>query len=296
MPERRKWDPKDIFCATASGRRRRNEDRVLALMSGERAAVAVLDGHGGETVVDFAARRLQQLLQEETMHTAEAYLGRIHAAVCDELSDAAQMTGTTVTLALVSHTEIAVAWLGDSDAVLCRRGYKGSYGPEDQIVSKLLTDTHDPGRADEQERIKALGGSIRELPASGRKFRPAGELRVWLDGRRSLPLTRSLGDLAMRPLISGEPQMVQLSRRTGDDLFVIVASDGVWDVLSPAYACRVAISACSEHPNVNDAWETAAEAIPGDTWNSKIAAQAVLQEALYWGSADNISVAIIMLV
>lgn len=47
-----------------------------------------------------------------------------------------------------------VAWLGDSDAVLCQRRGNG------QLVALKLTDAHHPDKDEELRRIEAAGGSV----------------------------------------------------------------------------------------------------------------------------------------
>jgi serine/threonine protein phosphatase PrpC len=77
------------------------------------------------------------------------------------------------------------------------------------------------------------------------------------------------------PLIS-EPDVV-LHKVAADDEFVILACDGVWDVLTSQQACNLTRSALSAHKNVG------------------VAAEALVRKALERGSQDNVSVCIVLL-
>jgi len=65
-----------------------------------------------------------------------------------------------------------------------------------------------------------------------------GPLRVWKKDEESpgLAVTRTLGDLLGHKIgISSEPD-IEYWKIMNDDYFIILASDGVWDVLNSAEA------------------------------------------------------------
>lgn len=91
-----------------------------------------------------------------------------------------------------------------------------------------------------------------------------------------------LGDEHLRPFVISKPE-VMMTKRTKEDEFMILASDGLWDVVSNEMACKV-VKKC----------------LGGKIVNSKKAesrashAAAVLAElAMAWGSRDNISVIVV---
>jgi serine/threonine protein phosphatase PrpC len=88
---------------------------------------------------------------------------------------------------------------------------------------------------------------------------------------------RSLGDLLFKhdefthgkpSGLSGEPFVME-QQLTVDDLFVIVACDGVWDVMSHSDACVLVLGSLATTNNVQSASE------------------ALVEEAFRKGSTDN---------
>jgi len=113
-----------------------------------------------------------------------------------------------------------VANVGDSRAVLCRRG-----------TAVQLTEDHKPSLPKEEARISAAGGFIAEnaVPGGRVDFRANGDLN----------LSRALGDLryktdTSRPgseqVVSSAPDTTTLRLQAGDE-FVLLASDGVWECM-----------------------------------------------------------------
>ena len=73
------------------------------------------------------------------------------------------------------------------------------------------------GAQDEKERIEAAGSSVLWLGGSWR-----------VDGM--LAVARSIGDLGYKPAVTGEPDIITLELDGTED-FLVLACDGVWDVL-----------------------------------------------------------------
>mmetsp|Transcript_24982 Transcript_24982/g.59454 ORF Transcript_24982/g.59454 Transcript_24982/m.59454 type:complete len:324 (-) Transcript_24982:110-1081(-) len=120
--------------------------------------------------------------------------------------------GCTAVVALVEGRRLWVANAGDSRCVLSRAG----------VVEPMSRD-HKPSDPAELERINKAGGFVCEGRING-----------------SLNLSRALGDLefkgqdGLRPeeqLVSCVPDVVELELRDGDE-FIVLACDGVWDVMS----------------------------------------------------------------
>jgi len=92
---------------------------------------------------------------------------------------------------------------------------------------------HRPDLAEEEKRIRELGGTI---TTSIDKF---GKVTSRLCGR--LAVSRSLGDFTFEPYISAEPyirgpfNLLQESK----DFFLILACDGLWDKLSDEEATKI---------------------------------------------------------
>ncbi|KAI5962198.1 MgPP2CL-1 [Candida pseudojiufengensis] len=104
--------------------------------------------------------------------------------------------------------------VGDSRIILCRKGkpYRLSYD-------------HKASDSNEINRIEKSGGLILKNRVNG-----------------VLAVTRSLGDTYMKDLVLGKP-FTTSTKIDEDDEFLIIACDGVWDVLSDAKACKF-VSQC----------------------------------------------------
>ncbi|URD85249.1 phosphatase 2C [Musa troglodytarum] len=140
------------------------------------------------------------------------------------------------------------------------------------ILMNELVPTQ-PDRPDELRRVEALGGRILcwDCP------RVLGVLST----------SRSFGDYLLKPYISSDPELT-VTGRTEKDEFLILASDGLWDVISSEMACRV-IGKCLE--------VLASDGHPCGVANSaaKEAAAVLVRLAISRGSVDNISVVVVKL-
>jgi serine/threonine protein phosphatase PrpC len=149
--------------------------------------------------------------------------------------------GSTATIAAAWGEHMAVAWLGDSTGVLVSHTDKGSDKP---WSVEAVTRDHQPVDSKEQARVREMGGMIRaqlQEMDSGEVV-PFGIERVWdATGRYGLAVTRALGDHAFRPFVSHEPD-VFVRARLSTDAFLLLCSDGVWDVMThevPSTACTL---------------------------------------------------------
>ncbi|KAH7293123.1 hypothetical protein KP509_28G012900 [Ceratopteris richardii] len=157
--------------------------------------------------------------------------------------------GSTAVVAVLSFRHIVVANCGDSRAVLCRNG---------QAIP--LSVDHKPDREDEMARIEAAGGKV-----------------ICWNGWRVLgvlAMSRAIGDHFLEPYIIAEPEVTML-RRSHKDECLILASDGLWDVISNRDACLIARRCLAAKKD------------------AQFAATALVQEAHEKGSSDNISVVVI---
>jgi len=122
--------------------------------------------------------------------------------------------GSTVCVCLIDREHIYSSWVGDSEAVLYKEGG----------VTCSLTNPHSPLRDDEWERIRKLGGVVVKQSVPGLKKqigRVQGQLSV----------SRAIGDAHLKRWVLGDPE-VKKTPLTGDEEFAVIASDGLWDVLS----------------------------------------------------------------
>ncbi|KAL6778174.1 hypothetical protein ACKKBG_A17210 [Auxenochlorella protothecoides x Auxenochlorella symbiontica] len=209
----------------------------------------VFDGHGpyGRAAATHAARALPRALaaSRAVRTPGPGGAGRPRAraealaAACLEVhaglvqGDAgldASASGTTACVALLAGRRLLVANVGDSRAVLVRAGAGGGNAPAEAL---RLTRDAKPDDPEEAARIAAAGGSVRRLTDD-----PDDVPRVFAADPGSttpgLAMSRSLGDAAAHTLgVCATPRLTGhvLEER---DLALVLASDGVWDVMSDA--------------------------------------------------------------
>ncbi|XP_003577991.1 probable protein phosphatase 2C 68 [Brachypodium distachyon] len=277
--------------ASVAGRRREMEDAVsvreaFAAAPAEeeeegkepgkagRDFYGVFDGHGCSHVADACRDRMHELVAEElpgagaspdSWTTAmERSFSRMDAEVMAaggrERDDSASCrceahkcdhVGSTAVVAVVEARRVVVSNCGDSRAVLCRDG-----------APVPLSSDHKPDRPDELERIESAGGRV-----------------IFWEGARVLgvlAMSRAIGDGYLKPFVSAVPEVTVTERLDGDEC-LILASDGLWDVVSNQTACDVA-RACLRRGR--------------DRWCAEAAAM-LTKMALTKGSSDNISVVVV---
>ncbi|XP_073795540.1 protein phosphatase Mn(2+)-dependent 1K isoform X2 [Danio rerio] len=146
-----------VGCATLIGRRRENEDRFqVSELTQNVLYFALFDGHGGAHAADYCHKHMEQnirdcLEMETDLQTvlSKAFL-EVDAALEEKLqiygNASLMMVGTTATVALLRDgIELVVGSVGDSRALLCRKG-----------KSRKLTDDHTPERKDEKHSCSTL--------------------------------------------------------------------------------------------------------------------------------------------
>ncbi|XP_067850548.1 protein phosphatase 1K, mitochondrial [Heptranchias perlo] len=216
-----------VGCVTQIGLRKENEDRFsIGMLTDNVLYFAVYDGHGGTAAADFCDKYMakyiaQCLSQEEDLEmvlTKAFYKTDKEFARHIRLSaDVSLLTsGTTATVALLRDSiELVVASVGDSRAILCRKGQH-----------KRLTEDHTPERKDERERIKKCGGFV--------AWNSLGQPHV--NGR--LAMTRSIGDLALRSVgVIAEPETRRIKLQHGDDAFLVLTTDGINFIMNSQEIC-----------------------------------------------------------
>ncbi|KAM7264982.1 hypothetical protein ACFE04_002665 [Oxalis oulophora] len=229
------------------GRRRDMEDAVSIHPNFEKLSSQILhfygvfDGHGCSHVATKCKDRLHEIVKEEInkltvtdpnsidwKSTLERSFHRMDNEVrdstiavtqasdcrCELRTPQCDAVGSTAVVAIVTPNKIIVANCGDSRAVMC----------SNTAVVPLSSD-HKPDRPDELRRIQAAGGRV-----------------IYWDGPRVLgvlAMSRAIGDNYLKPFVISEPEVVVMDRTDADECMVI-ASDGLWDVVTNETACGVA--------------------------------------------------------
>eukprot|EP01119_Soliformovum_irregulare_P008193 TRINITY_DN2123_c1_g1_i2.p1 TRINITY_DN2123_c1_g1~~TRINITY_DN2123_c1_g1_i2.p1 ORF type:complete len:965 (+),score=312.69 TRINITY_DN2123_c1_g1_i2:38-2932(+) len=218
----------------------------------------IYDGHGGPRAADYLKLKIHKNICNQTAFAKgdfETAIRNGFQQTDDEFlqmcRDYNYMDGTTCVIAMFVDNKLITAHAGDSRIVLCR----------DRKAIRL-TEDHKPDRVDELARVEEHGG---EVIFRGNCFRVAGDLAM----------SRSFGDLRLKEplnLVISEPE-VRVEELTPKDQFIIIASDGLWDVVSDQKACDM-VRKCA---------------------NSEEAARRLTEFALAMGSMDNTTVVVVQL-
>ncbi|EOX99474.1 Phosphatase 2C family protein isoform 1 [Theobroma cacao] len=173
---------------------------------------AIFDGHLGHDVAKYLQVHLfDNILKEHDFWTEmEDAIRRAYHSTDAEILDKARLLGrggsTAVTAILINGQKLVVANVGDSRAVICKNG-----------VAEQLSVDHEPSK--EKRMIESRGGFVSNLP--GDVPRVDGQLAV----------ARAFGDKSLKLHLSSEPDVTAVP--IGDDVeFIILASDGIWKVMS----------------------------------------------------------------
>ncbi|KAJ8901820.1 hypothetical protein NDN08_004025 [Rhodosorus marinus] len=236
---------------------------ILTNFRGSRkeAFFGVYDGHGGRAAVESVQKCLHKFFADELssqvvdISPEQAFAEAYRKADAVLLENRCLYVGTTSVTCYVSLDEndrkhLHVANVGDARAVLCRDG-KGLRLSYDHKASDDL----------EQKRVCEDGGQI-----VGRRVNGV------------LSVSRALGDHAMKKVVLGSPYTSH-EVLTSEDPFVILACDGLWDVMSDDDACTVVLETAAN----NEAKEL----------DVQLASRVLVQLALKRGSTDNVSVMVI---
>eukprot|EP00927_Polykrikos_kofoidii_P031893 TRINITY_DN27313_c0_g1_i1.p1 TRINITY_DN27313_c0_g1~~TRINITY_DN27313_c0_g1_i1.p1 ORF type:complete len:457 (-),score=112.91 TRINITY_DN27313_c0_g1_i1:195-1517(-) len=251
------------------------EDRYVLGMElkapcgGKIAGFCVMDGHSGSLCVDHLVEalpgHLQSCINTKQKLTDEALTQAVHEACIltdDEFLKKARnmevLDGSTLIMALVyprpelaSGAKLLIACVGDSRAVLCRASSQ-------QLLALPLSQDHKPNRPDEVRRIESKGGIV-DFEGVWRVFMPGpAKFGGQLISRWGLAVSRAFGDLLLKEadeygvagvapggLVISQPEVVIMDLQPAVDRFLVLASDGVWDVISN----EAAVGICAAQPS-----------------------------------------------
>ncbi|KAK9124645.1 hypothetical protein Sjap_014247 [Stephania japonica] len=141
-------------------------------------------------------------------------------------------SGTTAVTILVQGENMIVANLGDSRAILCTRDQKNH-----RVPVQLTVDLK-PNLPGEAERIKRCNGRVFAMEEEPDVY------RLWLPDENSpgLAMARAFGDFCLKDFGLIPIPQVSYRKLSKDDEFVVLATDGVWDVLSNKDVIKIVAS------------------------------------------------------
>uniref|UniRef100_A0A3B3U450 protein-serine/threonine phosphatase n=1 Tax=Poecilia latipinna TaxID=48699 RepID=A0A3B3U450_9TELE len=222
-----------VGSASVLGLRKQNEDRLrIARVHDNLLYFAVFDGHGGPHAADYCCTFMEKFIRDalEEEDDLEKVLKKAFLEADNALRthlsyfNNVLRSGTTATVALLHDgIELVVASVGDSRAMLCRKGH-----------ANKLTKDHTPDRKDERKRIQKFGGFL--------SWNSVGQANV--NGR--LAMTRSIGDFHLKSSgVIAEPETRRLSVQHANDSFLALTTDGINFLLSDQEICDV-INQCQD--------------------------------------------------
>uniref|UniRef100_A0A3Q2P5V5 protein-serine/threonine phosphatase n=1 Tax=Fundulus heteroclitus TaxID=8078 RepID=A0A3Q2P5V5_FUNHE len=207
-----------VGSASVLGLRKQNEDRLrIARIHDNLLYFAVFDGHGGPHAADYCCTFMEKFIRDalEEEDDLEKVLKKAFLDVDTALhthlryfnNDTFLRSGTTATVALLHDgIELVVGSVGDSRAMLCRKG-----------LADKLTKDHTPDRKDERKRF---GGFL--------SWNSLGLANV--NGR--LAMTRSIGDFHLKSSgVIAEPETHRLSALqygSEDNATIVIIPFGAW--------------------------------------------------------------------
>ncbi|KAM7514734.1 hypothetical protein LguiA_004317 [Lonicera macranthoides] len=214
------------------------------------AFFAVFDGHGGSRTAEYLKTNLfknvishPDFIKDTKSALVEAFK-QTDSDYLDEDKTHQKDAGSTASTAVLVGDRLVVANVGDSRVVACRAG-----------SAIPLSIDHKPDRSDERERIEQAGGFI-----------------IWAGTWRVggvLAVSRAFGDKLLKPYVVAEPE-IQEEEIDGVE-FIILASDGLWNVLSNKDAV----------------------AMVKEITDAEAAARKLIEEAYAKGSSDNITCVVV---
>ncbi|KAL0917821.1 hypothetical protein M5K25_012916 [Dendrobium thyrsiflorum] len=142
-------------------------------------------------------------------------------------------SGTTAVTVIKQGEDVIIANLGDSRAVL------GTVSKEGYLEAVQLTIDLKPSVPQEAERIRSSNGSVFAM-----EDEPSIQ-RIWMPNNNSagLSMARAFGDFQLKNYGLIAIPEISHHRLTRQDLFIVLATDGVWDVLSNEQVVSVVASA-----------------------------------------------------
>lgn len=220
-------------------------------------AYAVFDGHSGGLCADYLVEtffpNLQKVLSTKKAMTEELFKTAVTETCCltdDDFLNRAkahlQLDGTTAIINFIwmssEGPRLLIANVGDSRTVLTQG--KG--------LANVASEDHKPCRPDERRRIEGRGGVVQDMVGVSRVFTPTA---LRLNNRYvqwGLAVSRAFGDLPLKhpkhfggpahitDLVSSAPEITCHALTPGKDQLMILACDGIWDVMENDEAAAVA--------------------------------------------------------
>lgn len=217
--------------------------------------IALFDGHGtnGHLVSNFCKDFMESYYLENSSQFEDSPKSAIDDMVqsCDKHLKSSEintsLSGTTAVVLYVNSQGIHIGSVGDSRGILATipksidtqksmpdtsNRYIRPVVPSRKLQAMALTVDQKPNHSQELIRIQNSGGEVRRI--ADELGNPLGPYRVWVKGGKTpgLGMSRSIGDkVASSVGVIAVPILNSFKIYSELDQFVVIASDGIWDVM-----------------------------------------------------------------
>lgn len=241
---------------------------------------AVYDGHGGREISSFLEKNYHKYFIEKTFNTKpvnyksfKKYINKVHNYIQNKLelrlkNISYEIGSTSLALYFYKHNQKTYYYVintGDCRATLCNKSNK---------AIGLSTD-HKPGTNKEKKRINEV--KIPKNIQRSHVYYDSGVARI-----KGLSVSRSFGDMDAKPYVSHSPDVLRYSLGK-DDKFIIIACDGLWDVMGNKQAVDFVLNEMKQISKIDNNF----------TNNKNNIAKKLAQHAINTGSYDNVSIIIL---
>lgn len=203
--------------------------------------IGVFDGHGGGDISKIISKTLPSYFYKQNffkdnipkpntkydqyiLSTFDDIQNQLYATNCKSTSQ-----GSTVCMCLIymykNKKIITSIWSGDSRAIGCNQ----------KLIGDSLTLDHKPDNPLEIYRIKSLGGTV--------TFERNDVPRI----NGVLAVSHSMGDFDQKQFVEHKPD---INHNLCDYKFIVIATDGLWDVMTNQQVTDFVLSLIFNNPDV----------------------------------------------
>ena len=278
------------------------------------ALFGVFDGHGNGFVSKFVAANLLNCFLKQNETSPHASLEDLEKGLTKACLDLDQLlkvepenfgkaAGSTGVIALITPSHIIIANIGDSRSILVQHVARTCLGEEEGVAAAIqdpklspvavaMSQDHTPNIPAERQRIEAAGHEVESVtytPQEGGEDKTIYKVKgKGLSAKNKLGMSRAFGDFDYKSnkdlpptsqAIIAVPEVKSLERSLNDE-FIVLACDGVWDVMTNQECAAFVSEQCTKDSEPEDLAKMCDD---------------LLSDCYDRGSADNMSVLVVSL-